>query len=331
MFNRLQTIFHSILGKNEKDIQRTSAFFHYFCETQTMEKASMEHQLFSHLLGQNTYHVHKDDTAYAQEVLGLSRQVVGVACKKLLQIIHFPETSPSREAMVANAIKTSCVESSIWKRPLDGDGWNAIHTAFADKVPRAYMVSVPSKFIGTPNRWIEIDNEKCLVLSKDTEPQLTARAFYFMIMDHDAIRPLVSERFWTLLSQSPASFDVGRDDDSDGADDDIPLQVLFPLQSEARNTGDRSPACNQDNKPLVPAATVTASTPITAPRRPQQHVTPANTAHKRPLHEREAGRRRDVTSASDRQLKVCVRKADFDEVCVTVEAGVRFEACVASE
>ncbi len=325
MFNRLQTIFYSILDKNQTEIQRTSAFFHYFCETQTIEKASMEHQLFSRLLGQNTYHVHKDDTAYAQEVLASSRQVVGVVCKKLLQCIHFPEAIPSRETIVANAIQASCVESSIWSRPLNGDGWSAIHSAFLDKVPRAYMVPVPSKFIGSSNRWVEIGNEKCLVLAKDAEPLLTPQAFYFMIMDHDAIRPLVSERFWTLLSQSPASFD-GLDDDSDGADDDTPLTMLY-------QNGDRSPARNHDSKPPAPFAAVTLSTPSTVHKRPRQPehlptVTPAKSARKRPLHEIEEGARCNVTNISDRQLKVCVRKADFDKVCVTVEAGVHFEACV---
>lgn len=49
--------FHSILVKNEKEIQRTSAFFYYFCETQIIEKASIEHQLFSLLLGQNIRYV----------------------------------------------------------------------------------------------------------------------------------------------------------------------------------------------------------------------------------------------------------------------------------
>jgi hypothetical protein len=312
--------------KNEKEIQRTSAFFYYFCETLSIEKASVEQKLFSHLLCQRVCYVHSVDTEYAQEVLGSSRQVVGVVCKKLLQCIQFPEAIPSRETIVANAIQASCVESSIWSRPLNGDGWSAIHSAFLENVPRAYMVPVPSKFIGTSNRWVEIGNEKCLVLSKDAEPLLTPQAFYFMIMDHEAIRPLVSERFWTLLSQSPASFDVGRDDDSDGADEDTLLTMLY-------QNGNRSPARNRDSKPPAPFAAVTCSTPGTGPKRPRQpehlpSVTPAKSAHKPSLHEREEGARCNVTSISDRQLKVCVRKADFDKVCVTVEAGVHFEASV---
>jgi hypothetical protein len=292
----------------------------------SIEKESVEQKLFSHLLCQNVCYVQSVDAAYAQDVLASSRQVVGVVCKKLLQCIHFPEAIPSRETIVANAIKASCVESSIWSRPLNGDGWSAIHSAFLDKVPRAYVVPVPSKFIGTSNRWVEIGNEKCLVLAKDAEPLLTPQAFYFMIMDHDAIRPLVSERFWTFLSQSPASFDVVLDDDSDGADDDTPLTLLY--QNE-----DRSPARNHDSKPPAHFSAVALSTPSTVTKRPRQHeqlptVTPAKSAQKRPLHECEEGARCNATTISDRQLKVCVRKADFDKVCVTVEAGVHFEACV---
>jgi hypothetical protein len=221
--------FTAFLLKVRRKFRERLHFLYYFCETLSIEKESIEQNFFSHLLCQNVCYVQSVDAAYAQEVLASSRQVVGVVWKKFLQCIHFPEAIPSRETIVANAIKASCVESSIWSRPLNGDGWSAIHSGFLDKVPRAYTVPVPSKFIGTSNRWVEIGNEKCLVLAKDAEPLLTPQAFYFMIMDHDVIWPLVSERFWTFLSQSPASFDVGLDDDSDGADDDTPLMMLYQM------------------------------------------------------------------------------------------------------
>ena len=123
----------------------------------------------------------------------------------------------------------------------------------------------------------------------------------------------------------PESFNVA-DDDSDGADDDTLLTMLY-------KNGDRSPARNHDRKPPAPYAAATICTPSTVPNqlRQPEHLptgTPAKSAHKRPLHELMEGARCNVTSISDRQLKVCVRKANFDKVCVTVEAGVHFEACV---
>jgi hypothetical protein len=106
----------------------------------------------------------------------------------------------------------------------------------------------PGSLSSTTER-LKIGNENCFVLSKDAEPLLTSQAFYFVNMDLDAIRPLVSERFWTQLSQSPASFDVCRDDDSDGTDDDTLLTMLY-------ENGDRSPARIHDSKPPAPFAAV---------------------------------------------------------------------------
>jgi hypothetical protein len=117
--------------------------------------------------------------------------------------------------------------AAVWKRPLAGGGWDAIHEAFGDDVPRAYMVDVPSRFLGGCNRWIESDQEKCLVLSKDAEAQLTAQDFYFMIIDHHDIRPLVSRKFCKLLTEPTASVDEDEPED----DDDVPLSVLFSPQT----------------------------------------------------------------------------------------------------
>jgi len=315
VMTRLQNTFKGILQRTTHEIQRTSAFFHYFCEKLALEAGSVEQQLFVHLRGQGCIYVDAADSQYAQEVFGQSRRVVGVVSSRLLKVLHLPSPPPTKPDIVDTALQMLCVPAAVWKRPLTGGGWDIIHETFGDRVPLAYNVDIPSKFIGTSNRWIEIDDKKCLVLSKDAEEQLTAQMFYFMIIEHEDIRPLVSQKFWTLLTDSALA-----DEDED---DDVPLSVLFP--TEACEGGGGSSAALLTTPPPVSssgrasalhadhgASAVPSSTPSTAP--------------KRPLHKCDEGDLRDVLSTDGRQLNVRVLKARFDTVRVSVDANVRFEA-----
>jgi hypothetical protein len=331
---RLQTAFNGILCKSTHEIQRTSAFFYYFCDKVTIEPDSIEEQLFSHLRGQNCIYVDAEDSEYAKEVFGQSRQVVGVASSRFLRVLHYPNLPPTKPLIVDTALRMLCVPAAVWKRPLTGGGWDAIHEAFGDNVPRAYMVDVPSRFLGGSNRWIESDhNEKCLVLSKHTEAQLTAQDFYFMIIDHNAIRPLVSQKFWTLLTEAEPTASVDRDEVQD--EDDVPLTVLFSPQACRSMRGERRPESLLTPPPPIPfpGSVAALQVPQDATAVPVQ--TPS-TAQKRPLLQCDEGDvgftvaddLRDIFSTDGRQLQVRVLRTRFDTVRVSVDAGVRFEACV---
>ena len=332
MFTRLQTVFNSILTKTTHEIEKTSSFFHHFCETQTIDKDSVEKLLFTHLKSQDRYYVHADDEGFAKEVFGTSRDVSGVVCPKLLQILYSPEPNPTRSTIVNTAIKMLCVEDSIWQRPLSGDGWDVIERTFSGKVPRAYMLPVPNKFISHSNRWIQIENEKCLVLSRDSECHLTAQDFYLKIIEHDDIRPLVSDQFWTLLTRPPRSpeCDLLIIDDSDDSVSGLTSPV-FTQQSTVPNVqaagNAAGPRAHHHAAPALPAAPAQApkqtSHPALSPT-----VTSLSNAKKRTQQERDSVDQNDVMTTSGRQLKVRVCKTHFDEVCISVEAGVRFEACV---
>ncbi len=325
VITRLQTSFQDILCKSNHDIQRTSAFFSYFCEKLELEPASVEDQLFAHLRGEDCIYVDDADSQYARDVFAQSRRVVGVVSLKLLKVLHHPSPPPSKSAIVSTALRMLCVPTAVWKRPITGSGWDIIHETFGDSVPLVYLVDIPSRFIGTCNRWIETGPDKCLVLSKDAEAQLTAQEFYFLIIEHDAVRPLVSEKFWTLLSTASAdgSCEVESIDDDD---DNTPLRVLFSAQAgDVKGTRRSSAAVLPSYPPMTSgsvsdlharcsAAAVQSSTPSTAPKRPH--------------HKCDEVDLRDVLSTDGRQLQVRVLKARFDTVRVSVDAGVRFEACV---
>jgi len=332
VITRLQTAFNGILCKSTNEIQRTSAFFYYFCDKVTIEPGSIEAQLFSYLSGQNCIYVDAADSQYAQDVFGQSRRVVGVVSSRLLEVLHYPSPPPTKPVIVDTALRMLCVPAAVWKRPLTGGGWDAIHEAFGDNVPRAYMVDIPSRFLGGCNRWIESDQEKCLVLSKDAEAQLTAQDFYFMIIDHNAIRPLVSQKFWTLLTEPTASVDGDKDENEDeDSQDDVPLMSLYSPQAFG-------------GRERRPESLLTPPPPISSPgsvsalqARPGAAAVPVptpSTAQKRPLHncdEFDVGVTdglRDILSTDGRHLQVRVLRTRFDTVRVSVDAGVRFEACV---
>ncbi len=84
IFTRLQTTFKAILSKSNHEIERTSAFFSYFCDRLVLEPASVEEQLFAHLRRQNCIYVEATHSQYAQDVFGKSRQVIGVCRSQAL-------------------------------------------------------------------------------------------------------------------------------------------------------------------------------------------------------------------------------------------------------
>lgn len=320
IFTRLQTTFKAILSKSNHEIERTSAFFSYFCDRLALEPASVEEQLFAHLRRQNCIYVEATHSQYAQDVFGKSRQVIGVVSSKLLQVLHLPNSPPSKSEIVDTALHMLCVPTAVWERPRAGCGWEVIQETFADKVPLCFLVDTPSKFIGN-SRWIEVDKAKCLVLSKDSVATLTAQEFYFMIIEHDAIRPMVSEKFWTLLTYSHAS------SEGDESDDDTPLRLLFSPQ--VCEVGGQIPAA-----PLVtppPRISHPESTSRACHGFPAAPCSTPSTGRKRTRFMCDAGgddNLRDVLSAEGRKLQVRVLKTRFDSVRVSVDAGVRFEACV---
>ena len=113
VITRLQTAFNGILCKSTHEIQRTSAFFHYFCDKVTIEPGSIEEQLFSYLRGQNCIYVDAADSQYAQDVFGQSRRVVGVVSSRLLKVLHYPSPPPTKPVIIDTALRMLCVPEAV--------------------------------------------------------------------------------------------------------------------------------------------------------------------------------------------------------------------------